>query len=609
MKSSVNLAELARLVRYYILESTTAAGSGHVTSSLSAVELMVGLMFSGHFHYNPDHPDHLGNDHLIFSKGHAAPLFYALWAAAGEVKAKNLLTLREFGSPLEGHPTMQFPFTDAATGSLGQGLSVGVGLALAAKYLLKTPSYSFVLLGDSEMAEGSVWEAMQLAAHYKLSNLTGIIDVNRLGQRGETMYGYKVKEYEKRAKAFGWDTVVINGHSLGEVQKAYHWARVETTKPTMVIARTVKGKGVSWLENKEGYHGKALTSEEFVRATQEQAPIDLKIRGRLASAYKITPIYSRRSRVITKINTKAVSPREAYGQALVRLANKYPAMVALDAEVSNSTYAENFKLAFPKRFFEMYIAEQNMVGTAVGLSRAGFRPCVSTFAAFFTRAFDQIRMAAYSGSNIIFVGSHPGVAIGQDGASQMGLEDLSLFRSVHNSSVLYPADTVATHNLVDQALQHSGIVYLRVGRAMAPSLYSAQEKFFIGGSKTLRSSAKDFATIVAAGVTLFEALKAYEELAQAGISVRVVDLYSVKPLDTQTLMRAASETRVILTVEDHVAEGGLGEAVAAALAPYGTPVYNLAVRLMPQSGQPAQLLDYEGISAKSIVVAVQKLLA
>lgn len=610
------LQKIARLVRYFILTSTTAAGSGHPSSSLSGADLMAGLMFSGAFRADLKKPSYENNDRLIFSKGHAAPLFYALYAAADAFPERELATLRKFGSRLEGHPTLAFPYTEAATGSLGQGLSIGVGMALNAKYLDRLTYRTYVLCGDSEMSEGSVWEAAALAAYYRLDNLTAIVDMNRLGQRGQTMYGHDEQAYTAKFQAFGWHSIVIDGHSAGDVLAAYKTAARNYDKPTAIIAKTKKGRGVSFIEDKDGWHGKPLSQEELARALAELGEVDMKLRGTVA-----LPKEGGRAMGKAKAGEKMVEPkglvqykmgelvatRKAYGDALAAAGFALPAVVALDAETSNSTYAETFKKQFPDRFFEMFIAEQNMVGTALGLSRRGKIPFVSTFAAFFSRAYDQIRMSQYSDANIKFVGSHAGVSIGEDGSSQMGLEDLSLFRAVHGSVVLYPCDAVSTAALVRYAAHTRGIMYIRTTRAATPVLYGARETFKAGGSKTLRMSARDDITIAAAGITLHEALAAYDLLQKRGITARVIDCYSIKPLDTTALKRAAKETKAIITVEDHYPEGGLGEAVAAALSEEKIPVHILAVRKLAKSGTPQELLDYEGISARGIVRAALKI--
>ena len=610
MKSNgETIRKLAKLIRYYCLVSTTKAGSGHLTSSLSAADLMATLFFGGYFRFDPKHPQYPGNDRLIFSKGHASPLFYALWAATGAVLERELMTLRKFSSRLEGHPTMRFPFTEAATGSLGQGLSIGVGMAIAGQHIQRTQSRTFVLLGDSEMAEGSVWEAIQLAAHYKLHNLVGIIDVNRLGQSGETMYGHDLSAYKRRVAAFGWDVLVVDGHSAENISLAYSEALRSPTKPVMIIAKTIKGKGVPFLENKDGWHGKALSQEELRDALVILGPVDRSMRGSVSrpprTSVRLAKARAKQGKVYQSGDN--VSTRAAYGDALVALYPKAPELVALDGEVSNSTYAETFAHAYPLRFFEMFISEQNMIGAAVGLARRGLLPFVSTFAAFFSRAFDQLRMAAYSRVHIVCVGSHAGVSIGEDGPSQMGLEDMALFRTLFGSTVLYPADAVATHALVEQAARAKGIVYIRTTRSQTPIIYAESQRFPIGGSKVLAQSRRDVATIISAGITLHEARAAYQELQQQGIAVRIVDAYSVKPLDAKTIRRAAQQTKHLIVVEDHYAQGGLADAVREELENEPVRIHSLAVREMPRSGTPKELLQYEGISKDAIVAKVMML--
>jgi len=608
MSDAAHLEKIARLIRYYILFSTTEAGSGHPTSALSAVELMTGLLFGGAFRFDLDRPEHPNNDRLIFSKGHATPLFYALWAAAGRIGEQELRSYRKFGSVLEGHPTVAFKYTEAATGSLGQGLSIGVGDALNAKYIDQLPYRTYVLLGDSEMAEGSQWEAMEIAAYYKLDNLTGIMDVNRLGQRGETMYGRDLASYEKKVAAFGWEPVVINGHDIGEVVGAYDKAMAVRDKPVMIIAGTVKGKGISFIEDKNGWHGKALSKEEFRTAIGELGAVDMSVTGDVAKPEDLAaagpePIPAAPA---SYESSKAVATREAYGHALKRIFPQYPAIVVLDGEVSNSTYAEIFGDAYPERFFEMYIAEQNMAGAALGLARRGKVPFASTFAAFWTRAFDQIRMGQYSRANIKFCGSHAGVSIGEDGPSQMGLEDIAMFRTVKDCAVLYPSDAVSTDKLVEAAAAHKGMVYIRTTRMKTPILYDSAEPFAIGGSKVLRRSDNDRITVVAAGVTLYEALSACDELIKEDVHIRVIDLYSIKPIDEQTLKEAALATKAIVTVEDHAPEGGIGEAVRSVLP--GVLIHSLAVRKLPRSGRPDELLVFEEISKEAIIHKVKELI-
>lgn len=604
-----DIQKLAKLIRYYILVSTTEAASGHPSSSLSAADLMAVMMFGGYFKADLDNEANPNNDRLIFSKGHASPLFYSIYAAAGKVLEKEMLTLRKLGSKLEGHPTMEFPFTEVPTGSLGQGLSVGVGMSLNAK-LDKLDYRTFVLLGDSEMAEGSVWEAMASASFYNLNSLVAILDVNRLGQRGETMYGHHLDIYEAKAKAFGWETIIIDGHNIDEIQKAFTKATSTKEKPFMIIARTLKGKGVSFVEDKDGWHGKALSKDELVKALEELGEVDKSLVGEVAKPG--LAVSSQQSAVSDMSFTeypldKNVATRKAYGNALANLVDANPNVVVLDAEVSNSTYSEFVKKKHPERFFEMYIAEQNMVGAALGFSRRGKIPFVSTFAAFFSRAFDQIRMSQYAKSNIKFVGSHAGVSIGEDGASQMGLEEIAMFRTLLDRVVLYPSDAVSTEKLVFEAAKHHGNVYIQTTRKDTAILYSQEESFPIGGSKTLRSSLDDKVTVIGAGVTLHEALAAFEELKKAGINIRVIDLYSVKPLDVETLKLVATETKAIVTVEDHFAEGGIGEAVAGVVSGQCS-VVSLAVRKMPHSGKPDELLVYEEIDKSAIIKKVKELL-
>ena len=609
MEDLQHLEEIARLIRYYILISTTEAGSGHPTSSLSATELMACLMFGDIFRYDVERPTHPNNDRLIFSKGHASPLLYSLWAVAGKISRDELLRLRKFGSPLEGHPTVRFPYVDVATGSLGQGLSIGVGMALNAKYLDKLPYRTYVLLGDSEMSEGSQWEAMEIGSYYKLDNLVGIIDVNRLGQRGETMWGHNLQEYEKKVRAFGWETIVIDGHAIPEILEAYRKAMTIKDRPVMIIGKTVKGKGVSFLEDRNGFHGKALKKEDLSKALAEIGEVDTSLTASIAVPEDMMPP-SREARPVEKVHydpDKLIPTRKAYGNALVRIFPAFPDMVVLDAEVSNSTYSEIFKNKYPERFFEMFIAEQNMVGAALGLSARGKIPFVSTFAAFHTRACDQIRMSQYSRANIKFMGSHAGVSIGEDGPSQMGLEDLSIFRALLDSIVLYPSDAVATDKLVEEAAKYKGLVYIRTTRNPTPLIYKDDEEFPVGGSKVLRKSDKDVATVIGAGITLHEALTAYEELQKDGVHIRVIDLYSIKPVDKATIHTAAKETGLIITVEDHFAEGGIGDAVREALSEDPVPVYSLAVKKIPRSGKPSELLDYEEISSRAIVELVKKI--
>jgi transketolase len=604
-----HLQSVARWIRYLCVNATSTAQSGHLTSSLSAADLMTGLLFGGTFHFSVRDHRHPNNDRLIFSKGHASPLFYGLWAAAGAIDAKELSSYRQFGSRLEGHPTPRFPYAEAATGSLGQGLGIGLGMALNASRLDCLPYRTYVLLGDSEMAEGSQWEAVQLAAHYDVANLVGIIDVNRLGQRGETMLGHDIDAYARRVGAFGWKTLTIDGHDMQQILDAFREAASEAARPVMVIARTLKGKGISFLENADGWHGKALDEAQRQQALVELSGVDPDVRGTIAAPEDRhperavpTPAAAPRYEI-----GQTVATRKAYGAALTRIAPAFPDIVSLDGEVSNSTMADMFEARTPARFFEMFVAEQNMVEVALGLSLRGKIPFVSTFAAFFTRAFDQIRMSQYSEANVKFVGSHAGVSIGEDGASQMGLEDIAMFRSILSSTVLHPCDATSTERLVEAAAAHTGIVYLRTMRQNTPVIYDTDETFPLGGSKVLRQGTSDRLTLVAAGATVHEALKAHERLQRDGIAVRVIDAYSIKPIDAAALRAAADATGIIVTIEDHYPAGGLGEAVLHALAGRPVPVTLLAVDKTPMSGAGDALRDFAGISADAIVRTVQKL--
>ncbi len=608
---SRHLQALARLIRLHCLNMTSRAHSGHLTSSLSAADLMTALLFGGTFRFKLDEPDHPNNDRLIFSKGHASPLFYALWAVAGAITEEELLSYRQFGSRLEGHPTPRFPYVEAATGSLGQGLGIGLGMALNASRLDRLPYRTYVLLGDSEMSEGSQWETIQLAAHYQASNLIGIIDVNRLGQRGATMLGHDIDGYARRVAAFGWKTLTIDGHDMEQSLDAFAAAAEEQRQPVMIVARTLKGKGISFLENAEGWHGKALDDDQWKQALNEFSDVDRHRRGTIAAPGNQRPaaVSARPAPPPDYSIGQSVSTRKAYGTALARLEAQFPQLISLDAEVSNSTMAEIFAKKVPERFLEMFIAEQNMVEVALGLSRRGKIPFVSTFAAFLTRAFDQIRMSQYSQANIKFVGSHAGVSIGEDGPSQMALEDIAMFRSILTSTVLHPCDAVSTEKLVEAAATHEGLVYLRTLRQDTPVIYDVKETFRIGGSRVLRESDADRLTLVAAGATVHEALKAYEQLESDGIPVGVIDAYSIKPIDATTLRAAADVTGMIVTVEDHYPAGGLGDAVLHAFADHPVPLTVLAVQQTPMSGQGDELRDFEGISAASIVAAAKRLIA
>jgi len=608
MNNAERWRELGQQLRVDSIRSAAVTKSGHPTSSMSAADLMA-VLLAKYLRYDFDAPDDPHNDHLVFSKGHASPLLYSIYRAAGAIDDEELLTFRTFGSRLQGHPTPEIPWVDVATGSLGQGLPYGFGIALAGKKLDRLPYRVWVLCGDSEIAEGSMWEAFEHAAFYGLDNLTGIIDVNRLGQRGETMHGWDLDSYAERARAFGWHTIEIDGHDVEAIDRAYSEAVSTTGQPTVVVARTIKGKGVKAVENKPGWHGKALDNPD--EAIEElggvrNIVVDVAKPDRSAEPHRFE--VSGELDLPSWDEGEEVATRRAYGDALAALGSARGDVVALDGEVNNSTYAEIFAEAHPERYFEMYIAEQQLIAAAVGLQVRGWVPFGSSFAAFFSRAYDFIRMAAISRANIRLCGSHAGVSIGEDGPSQMALEDLAMMRAVHGSTVLYPCDANQTAKLVEEMAERKGIVFLRTTRAATPVLYGADEEFPIGGSRVLRDG--DDVTIVGAGITLHEALKAADELEGEGISARVIDLYSVKPVDGETLRAAAEATGGrVLTVEDHWPEGGIGDAVLEALSDGETParVVRLAVRDMPGSGKPAELLAAAGIDAEHIVEAARNL--
>ncbi len=601
--------ELAQQFRVDSVRMSAVAKSGHPTSAMSAADLLA-VLVDGYLRFDFDDPKSPANDRLVFSKGHASTLLYAIFRAAGAVSEEEILDYRKLGSMLEGHPTPRIPWIDVATGSLGQGLPIGVGMAIAAKRLEQLPTRVWVLCGDSEMAEGSMWEAFEHASHYELDNLTAIIDVNRLGQRGETMVGWDLDTYAARAEAFGWNAIEIDGHDLDAIDGAFSSAVATTGTPTVVIARTLKGKGVAAVEDRNGFHGKPLDDSDAAIAELggisdvrlEIAKPDVEAPSRRPIGAPALPRYDVGSKMAT---------RQAYGDALAALGDARPDVVVVDGEVSNSTFAETFAKAHPDRYFEMYIAEQQMIAAAVGMQAVGWRPFASTFAAFLSRAHDFVRMAAVSRASLAVCGSHAGVSIGEDGPSQMGLEDIAAFRAIHGSTVLHPCDANQTAQLVAAIADTPGISYLRTLRPATPVLYAADETFAIGGSRVVRSSAEDEVTIVAAGITVHEGLKAADALAEEGVAVRVIDLYSIKPLDTDVLRAAAEETGRIVTAEDHWAEGGLGDAVLAALAEIDQAphVSKLAVREMPHSGTPDECLAEAGIDASHIAAAVRQLVS
>ena len=601
------LKGIANQLRIHSIEATTAAGSGHPTSCCSAADLVATLFF-GQMRYDAKNPHFYNNDRFILSKGHAAPLLYAAWAENGFIPIPKLLTLRQFNSELEGHPTPRLAFADVATGSLGQGLGVGVGMARAAR-LDKLDYNTYVLLGDGEIAEGAVWEAASLAGYYKLNNLIAIVDANRLGQSEATAFGHNLGVYRDRFEAFGWRVEDIDGHDIEEIAEVLGGVGLDD-KPLAIIAKTYKGAGVSFLQDKEGWHGKPLNKEEAAKAIAELQP---SARSGLGVAIPTPASLPAPANAAPKgyppihytLGDK-IATREAYGTALARLGEADLRIVAVDGDTKNSTFADKFFQKFPERSTECFIAEQNLVAVAVGFGTRGKVPFASTFATFFTRAFDQIRVAGISQSNLKLVGSHVGVSIGEDGPSQMALEDLAMMRAVVGSTVLYPSDAVATEKLLEEMALHKGVCFLRTSRPKTPVIYGNDEKFPIGGAKVLREG--DKVTIVSAGVTLFEALKAADTLKAEGINVTVIDAYSIKPLGRDVILAAAKKTgHTVITVEDHYAEGGLGDAVAGELSVEGIKVHKLAVVGMPHSGKAEELLAKFGIDAAAIVKKVKAL--
>ncbi|MDR3646495.1 MAG: transketolase [Candidatus Babeliales bacterium] len=650
-KNIINLLEhKAYKLRYLSIISTTQAGSGHVTSCLSAADIVAALFFYA-MSFDPQDSHNTNNDRFILSKGHAAPLLYAAWQQVGVLSQDDILTLRQFDSVLEGHPTPRFNKIEAATGSLGQGLSVGVGIAMSAK-LDQHDFYTYVLIGDSESSEGQIWEAAQIASYYKLDNLVAILDVNRLGQTGETMQGWDVQNYQAKFKAFGWDTIIINGHDMCEIVNALDQVRKLSGKPIVIIAKTIKGYGVAMAENKNGFHGRAFTKEELPEVLQE-----LHDKFSQAAEYKENEDLSPFDTILQKQNhsgrterdksvrvlrpaqdvrdfnnpnpngfgenhknkftlptpsykqDEKIATRKVYGQALVELDDVCDNLLSLDAEVKNSTFAQILETKDAKKFIQCFIAEQNMISMAVGLTSRGKITFSSTFACFLSRAFDSLRMAAISRSPLRVCGSHAGVSIGQDGPSQMGLEDIAMFRVLPNSIILYPSDAVSTYKCVElMANYNDGISYLRTTRSDTPIIYKNSEDFKIGGCKVLYTNPQDKACIIAAGITLHEALKAYEELKKEGIKVAIIDLYCVKPIDVKTILETVGKYKKIITVEDHYLEGGLGQAVAFELRNANIQVECLAVTKLPRSGTMQELLAFEDIDARAIIRAVKKII-
>ncbi|SOD62350.1 transketolase [Streptomyces zhaozhouensis] len=604
------LAELGQQLRVDAVRATSKAGSGHPTSSMSAADLMA-VLLARHLRYDFDWPDHPGNDRLILSKGHASPLLYAAYKAAGAVTDEELGTYRTLGSRLEGHPTPRLPWVDVATGSLGQGLPIGAGIALAGQRLQEADSRVWVITGDSELAEGSVWEAFEHAGYERLASLTAIVDVNRLGQRGPTRHEWDLEAYARRIAAFDWHTIEVDGHDPAAIDAAYTEAAGVTDRPTAILARTQKGRGVAAVADQEGKHGKPMPDE--AEAVEELGGVrDLRVDVRRPEALTVPPRPGGGPVELPRYEVgEKVATRNAFGEALAALGAARPEVVALDGEVGDSTRAEFFAKRHPERYFECYIAEQELVATAVGMAVRGWLPFAATFAAFLTRAHDFLRMATVSRVGLCVSGSHAGVAIGEDGPSQMGLEDLAMFRALHESTVLYPCDANQAAQLVAEMAEESGVRYLRTSRGADPVIYGPEERFPVGGSKLLRSSAEDRLTVVAAGVTVHEALRAADELAEEGIPVRVVDLYSVKPVDAAALREAAESTGCLLTVEDHRHAGGLGDAVLDAFSD-GRAVprlLRLAVDTMPGSATPDEQLRAAGIDAGAIATAARRFLA
>ncbi|GIW64787.1 MAG: transketolase [Patescibacteria group bacterium] len=631
------LKKIAKLLRYYVLVSTAEAGSGHPTSCLSSVELLIGLFFGGFFQQDIKNPKDIFNDRFILSKGHSAPLLYSIYTVLGKVKKQELMSLRKFGSKLEGHPTPKFEFVDVATGSLGQGLSIGLGMAMGIKLKIKSQKLKvdeepkiWVLMGDSEMAEGQVWEAVQLASYYNVSNLIALVDINRLGQSRETMLGWQIEDYKRRFEAFNWQTFILkDGHNLNEILKTFEKIKnSQVNKPKVVLAKTIKGKGISFLENKNDWHGRALNKDQLKLALNELGKIDFNIRFQLKKPekYQINDEKNADEKVFAIINKlenlvdskdfntdekKSMSTREAYGRELVELGKIDKDVVVLDAETGNSTYENLFQQKYPERFFQIFIAEQNMVSIGLGLSKIGFKVYMSTFAAFLTRAFDQIRMAHYSNANLKIAGSHSGVSIGQDGASQMGLEDLAMFNSLAKSVIFYPSDKTSTQKLTQLAKDTDGIIYLRLTRGETPIIYDESEEFEIGGCKVHKlnppvggqKQKSKRILLIAAGITVFEALKA-QKILKDDYDIVVVDLYCIRPLDEKTLKKLIKNYPNVIVVEDHYQYGGIGSVVEKFILENNLKIntyIHLACKKIPMSGKPEELLEYEEIDYKSIV--------
>ena len=596
---------MADKLRIHSLKSTTIAGSGHPTTCFSCAEIMSCLFFS----------ELKEIDEFVMSKGHAAPILWAAYAESELIPRKELINLRKITSNLEGHPTPNMPMIKVATGSLGQGLSAGVGMALAQK-LDNNKKRVYVLLGDGEIAEGSIWEAVNTAAYYKLNNLCAIIDVNRLGQSQPTMHGHNLDIYQKKFNAFGWNTIIINGHNVHEIINAFKKAKSSTycNKPTVIIAKTLKGKGVSFIENKEGWHGKPIKGNQFNKALKElESPEVNNIKLKSNVKYKKINYKFKDFKTNSYQLGENIATRSAFGKALVNLGKKNTSVISIDGDVKNSTMTEAFFKKFPKRSFESFIAEQNMIGMAIGLSALGKIPFVATFSAFLTRAHDFIRMALYSKANIKIMGSHVGVSIGEDGPSQMGLEDINMFLSIPGSVILYPCDAISTEKLVKEMAKHKGISYMRTTREKTPTIYKNSEKFPLGGLKVIKKSKRDKILIIGAGVTLYEALKAHNKLKEKKINTRVIDLYSIQPIDKKALLKNAKEcSGNIIVVEDHYF-GGIGTVVSEVFATSTNKINNKSIKLkhlyikeIPRSGKPEELRKRYKIDASAIISAVKQ---
>ncbi|KAG7279853.1 hypothetical protein CRUP_016180 [Coryphaenoides rupestris] len=616
-KTLQGLKDVANKLRIHSINATCASNSGHPTSCCSAAELMSVLFFHS-MRYKADDPRNQCNDRFVMSKGHAAPILYAAWVEAGFVKESELLNLRKIDCELEGHPTPKLAFVDVATGSLGQGLGAACGMAYTGKHFDKSSYRVYCMMGDGECSEGSVWEAMAFASYYKLDNLVAVMDINRLGQSEPAPLQHNMEVYRKRCEAFGWNTYVVDGHDVEELCKAFWQAKQVKDKPTCIVAKTFKGKGLKNIEDLENWHGKPIPKDrvdDLLKDLQAQIQVpNKKMSPELpvedTAPADLAPILL--SKPPAYALGEKMATRRAYGTALAKLGEASKRVVALDGDTKNSTFSDTFRKAFPDRYIECFIAEQNMVSVAIGCAtRDRTVAFASTFAAFFSRGYDQIRMAAISQSNVNLVGSHCGVSIGEDGPSQMALEDLAMFRAIPTCTVFYPSDAVSAERAVELAANTKGICFIRTSRPESKVIYGPDEKFEVGVAKVVRQSDSDQVTVIGAGVTLHEALEAADILAAEGKNIRVVDPFTIKPLDAATILSAARATGGrIITVEDHYKEGGLGEAVLSAVAQDPSVVVtSLSVSGVPRSGKPQELLDLFKISAKHIAQAVRQTFA